>query len=165
MTHSKLLFLILLCLTSCKPSIRASEKDSEAELIRVARNISNQAIAQKDTAALASVWTSDFHIISSRNAEMSGRIANRDRFAAEFASRPDVLYVRTPDSIKVFTKWNMASETGHWVGHWTDKGESIELTGTYFAKWHKINGHWLIRGEIFVPLTCTGGKFCDQSPI
>ncbi len=150
---------------SCAPNDSGKGNSQEESLIRSSREKSNQAIAQRDTATLASLWTNDFHVVSSRNAEMSGRIPNRDRFAADFANRPDILYVRTPEVIKVFEQWNMASEAGHWSGHWTDNGVRVELGGTYFAKWHKINGRWLIRAEIFVPLTCAGGKFCDQVPI
>ena len=84
------------------------------------------------------------------------------RFAADAA---DVIYVRTPDVIRVFPEWKMASETGTWVGRWSQDKDKIELSGTYFAKWHKVKGAWLIRAEIFVPLRCTGGKYCDQGPI
>ncbi len=137
----------------------------ETDKIRAAREFSNQAIEHKDTAALASIWTIDYHLISSRNREGSGRAANRDSFFKEFSDKPDVIYVRTPGRISVFEQWNMASETGTWVGHWTEKGAQIELNGNYFAKWHKVNGAWLIRAEVFVPLMCKGGDFCDRSPI
>ena len=141
------------------------EKNSPDELaIRATRDESNRAIANHDTAAIAKSWTVDYHIVSSRNNETSGRKANSDRLAAEFASKPDVIYIRTPDSIKVFEDWSMASETGTWVGRWTEEGESAELSGTYFAKWHKVEGQWFIRAEIFVPLKCKG-KFCSKSPI
>ena len=143
---------------------RVTTPDAEEALIRSARQLSNEAIAKKDTAVLASVWASDYHVVTSRNFEASGRIANRDWFASQYTSKPDVIYVRTPEAIQVFSKWNMASENGTWVGRWTDNGESCELSGSYFAKWHKINGRWLIRAEIFVPLRCSG-KFCGQSPI
>jgi ketosteroid isomerase-like protein len=141
------------------------DKMSEAELkIRMSRQKSNEAIANHDTAALARSWTTDYHIITSRNNEASGRKANADRFAAEFLSKPDVIYVRTPHSIKVFEQWGMASENGTWIGHWTEDGRPGELSGTYFAKWHRIEGQWLIRAEIFVPLKCEG-EFCKNSPI
>jgi len=152
-----------LILFSC--STKTMESNPEEALIRAARNASNEAIAKKDVGAMSSLWTSDYHIITSRNSEMSGRVANRERFAAEFANKPDVLYVRTPETIQVFSQWNMAAETGKWVGHWTEKGQLIELTGTYFAKWHKVDDRWQIRAEVFVPLTCSGGPYCDDSPI
>ena len=159
------LFPVILIVFSCNPSKEKKEDAVEVGRIRSAREYSNQAIERKDTAALASVWTSDYHVISSRNFEVMSRITNRDRFFNEFANKPDVTYVRTPVSIEVFDKWNMASETGTWVGHWTEQGTLVELSGGYFAKWHKVNDNWLIRAEIFVPLKCVGGDFCNEAPI
>lgn len=158
------LFPVVLIVFSCNPSTEKKEEAAEVGKIRSAREYSNQAIERKDTAALASVWTTDYHVVTSRNFEERSRIANRDRFFNEFASKPDVIYVRTPLSIEVFEKWNMASESGTWVGHWTEKGMRIELNGSYFAKWHKVSGNWLIRAEIFVPLKCEGGDFCNEAP-
>jgi ketosteroid isomerase-like protein len=153
-------------IASCGNSEKKIEMTDDEKSIRLERNRSNDAIARKDTATMASIWTEDYHIISSRNAESSGRDANRERFAKEFTTRPDVIYIRTPDTIEVFQPWNMAAETGTWVGRWTDeKGSAIEISGTYYAKWHKLNGKWMIRAEIFTPLKCKGGDVCDQSPI
>lgn len=139
-----------------------ADKDVEEISIRSQRQKSNDGILAKDTAAMSAIWTNDYHIISSRNSETSGRKTNAERFAAEFAAKPDVVYVRTPGEIKVFAKWNMASEFGTWVGHWTEDGKQVELKGTYLAKWHKLQGEWKIRAEIFVPLSCTGGKICEE---
>ena len=96
---------------------------------------------------------------------MSGKNTNRERMESEFSSKSDVLYVRTPQTVQVFEAWGMASESGTWTGSWTENGQKIELTGTYMAKWHKLDGSWLIRAEVFVPLTCSGGAYCDKSPI
>lgn len=163
----KRILIIILLTSSTIVSCNRQPKmagDPEEVLIRSARQVSNEAIAKKDTAMLVSVWTLDYHLVTSRNFERSGRIANRDWFASEYTSKPDVIYVRTPETIQVFSKWNMASESGTWVGRWTDQGEPCELSGSYFAKWHKVNGRWLIRAEVFVPLSCSG-KFCEKSPI
>jgi ketosteroid isomerase-like protein len=164
LTFTIVLSLVIVQL-SCTKFSSSMEKNPEEDLIRAARAISNRAIEKKDVDSLASIWASDYHVITSRNSEVSGRVANRERFANEFNSKPDVLYVRTPDVFQVFSQWNMASETGHWVGHWTENGKLIELTGTYLAKWHKVKGSWQIRAEIFVPLTCSGGEYCDRSPL
>ena len=44
----------------------------DEKLIRQARLKSNDAISSQDTIALAEIWTNDYHIISSRNFEISG---------------------------------------------------------------------------------------------
>lgn len=160
-----LVLMVALIVLSCNSPTEKKEDDGEVGKIRSARGFSNQAIERQDTAALASVWTNDYHVVTSRNFEVMGRLANRDRFFNEFTSKPDVIYVRTPINIEVFYKWNMASETGTWVGHWTEQGNLVELSGSYFAKWHRTNGIWRIRAEVFVPLKCIGGTVCDEPPI
>jgi ketosteroid isomerase-like protein len=161
----KFIFTVFACvlLTFCKPQPMNNDSKAETE-IRSVRAESNRAIANHDTAAIARTWTIDYHIVSSRNNETSGRKANADRFDNEFTSKPDVIYIRTTGAVDVFDQWSMASETGTWIGRWTEEGETAELSGTYFAKWHKVEGQWLIRAEIFVPLKCRG-KFCAKSPI
>ncbi len=156
---------------ACESSKRPRKNDDEGQ-IRAARELSNNAIAVRDTLALASVWTEDYHVITSRNAEASGRAANIARFKSEYSSKPDVIYVRTPARIDIFSKWSMAAESGTWIGRWTESGrppdgqeERVVLQGRYFAKWHKTNGKWMIRAEIFVPLNCSGDEFCGRAPI
>jgi ketosteroid isomerase-like protein len=144
---------------------RNNTTSEDEKLIREARQRSNKAIAQQDTTALGEVWTSDYHIISSRNFEISGRENNRDHFAKEFSSKKELIYVRTSNKIEVFAHWNMASETGTWTGQWQEPDGLVKLSGTYLAKWHKVNGEWKIRAEIFVPLTCSDSSFCDKIPI
>lgn len=140
-------------------------EDKTQTIIRELRAASNRAIAAKDTAGISRLWTQDFHMISSRNTEVSGRKANQLNFAKEFKNRPDVVYIRTPAKIEVNETWNMAAEHGEWVGTWTDSNDKIEVRGTYFAKWHRLNGQWLIRAELYVPLQCKGGGFCATSPL
>ncbi|HWA34370.1 MAG TPA: nuclear transport factor 2 family protein [Cyclobacteriaceae bacterium] len=157
MKHTLIFVAIALTLAAC-----GFLEGTEESQIRERRQASNDAIAAKDTAAIAKIWTVDYHVVTSRNAEVSGRRTNAIRFAEEFAAKPDIIYVRAPEKIRVFIKWNMASELGTWVGHWTENGQLVELKGNYLAKWHKVNGEWMIRAEIFVPLGCIGGAICDE---
>jgi ketosteroid isomerase-like protein len=136
--------------------------DTDEEQIRAARQSSNAAIATKDTNLIARYWTADFHMISSRNAEVSGLEMNRHLFATELFTKKEVLYVRTTEKVIVNTKWNMASETGLWTGQWREPDGLVKISGNYFAKWHKVNGSWKIRAEIYVPLHCNGSRFCEQ---
>lgn len=132
--------------------------------IRETRKLSNDAIASHDTIVVAAYWTEDFHIVSSRNVEVSGQESNRQTFVRDFKTKKDVIYVRTPKQIDVFKVWNMASETGTWIGNWQEPDGKLTLSGTYYAKWHKKDGIWKIRAEIYTPLTCSGSKFCNQIP-
>ena len=133
-------------------------------LIRKARILSNEAIAKKDTNAIADIWTEDYHLISSRNFEESGKEKNLHFFAKDITSKDNKNYIRTTLSIEVFPLWNMAAESGEWIGRWQEADGEIILKGTYYAKWHKVNDQWKIRAEIFVPLSCSGSKFCDVKP-
>lgn len=154
--------LLLSLLVQCTQPNNDASKDEM--LIREARQKSNDAIVQQDTTALGNVWTNDYHIISSRNFEISGMENNRHNFAKEFATKKELLYVRTTNKVEVFANWNMASEQGTWTGQWLEPDGLVKFTGTYFAKWHKINDQWKIRAEIFVPLSCAGSSFCDKKP-
>jgi hypothetical protein len=84
--------------------------------------------------------------------------------AQQFVDRPDVVWVRTPDSLRVFLPWGMSAEYGTWRGSWTQGDDKIEIGGPYFGKWQKEGERWRIQAEIFVPTWCRGGAFCDRKP-
>ncbi|MBL7861861.1 MAG: nuclear transport factor 2 family protein [Cyclobacteriaceae bacterium] len=160
----KLIVLFLLLAGFTKLPAQKKVISPDEQQIREARQHSNQAIARHDTIALTSHWTEDFHLITSRNTEVSGREANRISFANEFKNKPDVIYVRTPSSVEVFSDWGMASESGTWTGQWKEPDGMVSVSGTYYAKWHNINGVWKIRAEVFTPQYCTGSAFCQRKP-
>lgn len=137
---------------------------SAEQLIRAARARSNAAIAAHDTTAMIAEWTPDYHIVSSRNSEVAGASKNAAFFAQEFGMKKDVVYVRTPGRIEVNASWDMASETGTWEGTWQAADGKVIIGGTYYAKWHRLQGKWRIRAEIFTPLYCRGSSFCDTKP-
>ena len=103
----------------------------DEQLIRAARERSNAAIARHDLDAIGGVWLDDVHVLSSTSAQTAGKNANRERMAAQFKSRPDTVYVRTPVSIEVYAAWNVASERGAWTGKWTEPDGVVEIGGTY----------------------------------
>lgn len=154
-------FFLLAC---SQPSSQVEMSTDEAA-IREARRLSNNAIAERDTLHLADYWTENFLVISSRDYQIEGKEKNRKLFVNEFNSKPDVIYVRTPQMVTLMEAWNMAAESGTWEGSWTDADAKIQLSGSYYAKWHKIDGRWLIRAEIFTPADCSGGSYCDAKPV
>lgn len=156
--RSSLTILIMLVMTG---SLHAQ---SDEALIRSARSRSNAAIAAHDTTGMIAEWTTDYHIVSSRNAEVAGASQNAYWFAQEFEKKKDVVYVRTPGKIEVNPTWNMAAENGTWEGKWQEPDGQVRIGGTYYAKWHKVAGQWRIRAEIFTPLYCEGSSFCDKKP-
>jgi uncharacterized protein (TIGR02246 family) len=142
----------------------AAQRSSDEQLIREARTRSNAAIAKHDLDRIAAAWMDDVHVVSSTSAQSAGRDANRQRMAAQFKNRPDTIYIRNPITVEVFAPWEVASERGEWTGKWTEPDGVLEIGGTYQAQWRKINGQWLIQGELFVPTHCRGSKYCAQRP-
>lgn len=158
--YSILLVLGLVCF-SCNNSTKSDLNSTDDEKwIHEARALSNQAIANHDTLHIGDSWMDNFFLLTSTNQQVVGKEENIKSFTDHFKGRPDVVYVRTPDQVQVFDAWGMASEYGKWEGHWTDNETKIDIGGTYYAKWHKVNGKWLIRAEIFTPTHCTGGEYC-----
>jgi ketosteroid isomerase-like protein len=151
--------LLLTLLAACR-----STDDRDIVLLTTLRNASNDAIARHDTTGIASFWTADVHLISSRNTEVSGKQAQRHLFAMDFASKQQLRYIRTPESFSVFRDWGMASESGKWTGSWEEPDGKVVVSGTYYAKWHLVGDEWKIRAEVFVPLSCQGGRFCENKP-
>jgi len=145
---------------SCTNSPLSMETD-----LREARERSNVAIAAHDTAAIARTLTADYHVITSRNTE-STRSMMLSSLAADMQAKPDLVYQRNPEVIRIFSEWGMASEYGQWSGHWTEPdGGKVFLKGTYYAKWHLVEEKWLIRAEIFTPLVCSGEPYCSSLPL
>lgn len=132
--------------------------------IRATRQEFNNAIALHDTTHVAAFFTEDYTIVTALNFEIKGIEGARTALATEFRTKKEVVYVRTPTDIQIFEAWNMASETGQWTGQWQEADGLVKLSGTYYAKWHKVNGSWKIRAEVFTPLTCFGSTFC-KAPV
>jgi hypothetical protein len=106
----------------------------------------------------------NFFLLTSTNGFFSGKEAVQNIYQSVFNSRPDVLFVRTPTAIMVNRDWNMASESGNWTGTWTVNGAPIAVGGDYYAKWHKIDGIWKLRSEVYTQLDCSGDVVCNNKP-
>lgn len=155
----------VIVLVSLPFAARVAPQGSNDEVsIRAARARSNAAIAAHDLLAIAREWLTDIHVVSSTSAQTAGRDANQARFAAQFKNRPDTVYVRTPRSVDVYGPWDVAAERGEWTGTWTEPDGAMTIGGTYLAQWRKVNGRWLIQGELYVPTHCRGSKYCNQRP-
>jgi len=153
---------VLCALSAGAPA--TAQPPADADAIRAARAASNRAIAAHDVAGIAGHWLPDVHIVTSTSAQGSGREANGERMAQQFARRPDTVYVRTPDRLDVLGAWAVASESGTWTGRWTEPDGVVEIAGTYLAQWRKVDGAWRIQAELFVPTTCRGSRYCAVRP-
>ena len=141
-----------------------AQASSHEQVIRQRRASSNAAIAKHDTAGIGAILAQNVVVVTSNSTHSAGREDNLRRFADQFRTRKDVVYLRTPDEVRVFEPWVMASERGHWTGSWTDTDGKIQIGGSYFAKWRRVNGQWLVESETYVPEQCTGGAYCRTLP-
>ena len=146
--------LMSLCL-ACSSSSTDEKKIADT---RIAFNL---AIGSHDLSDMNEYCSEDIMVITSRNA----RFMNRDQYASgleqEFKAKEDVIYIRTPQMIEVFPAWDMAAESGRWVGEWKVDTASINVSGSYYAKWKKVDNEWRISAEVFTALKCSGGSYCD----
>jgi ketosteroid isomerase-like protein len=161
--HPRLAVLVLLSALCASDRVHAQAADAE-RLIRDARARSNAAIAAHDVTAIAGEWLPDVHVLSSTSAQTAGSEANQQRMSRQFQSRPDTIYVRTPGVIEIYAPWDVAAERGEWTGRWTEADGALTIGGTYLAQWRKVNGRWLIQGELYVPTRCRGSNYCSQRP-
>ena len=155
--------IALVIAAGCAASTEA-QQSADDRLIREARGRSNAAIAARDPRAISQVWMDDVHVTTSTSTQATGRSANQERMAQQFARRPDTIYVRTPVAIEVFAPWAVAAERGEWTGRWTEPDGATEIGGTYLVQWRKIDGRWLIQSELYVPLHCKGSAYCAGRP-
>ena len=153
--------LVLLAFVSPRGS---AQSDQNERTIRQQRASSNAAIARHDTSGIGAILAEDVVVVTSNSIHGVGRATNLQRFADQFRTRADVVYERTPDQVRVYAPWGMASELGRGTGSWTDTDGKIQIGGIYFAKWRRVNGRWLVESETYVPETCTGGAYCTRVP-
>lgn len=159
-----LLLVALSARTAFGQSAGAPGSTVDADLIRQRRESSNAAIARHDTAGFAAILAPDLVVVSSTSAQTHSRQEHVRSMAEWFVARPDVVYRRTPESVRVFEPWQMASEAGTWVGSWTAADGKVVIGGRYFAKWRVRNGVWLVESETYVPEHCTGSVYCSTLP-
>jgi ketosteroid isomerase-like protein len=136
---------------------------AEAE-IRAARARFNQAIAARDTAALATIWSDDVTVIASTGTRIDGRDSYRERFAGYFADRAGYRYRREPERIDVFAAWGVATERGRWRAEWHAADGPIDVGGEYTIQWKSTDAGWLVNAELFTVLHCRGGSYCTARP-
>ena len=127
--------------------------------IRAARVDQNAAIASHDYDRVASYWTEDVVITAGRGSVLIGRSVYR----AAFMSDSGIIYQRETTAIDLSTAWPLAWEEGTWTASSSSGGAPL-LSGRYSAQWTKASGHWLIRSELFVVLTCSGAM-CPAAPV
>jgi ketosteroid isomerase-like protein len=125
-----------------------SQNKNDEEIIRNARQSSNEAIARQDVDGISKFWLDDFVIIRGSGIIEHGKEANRASWMKIFKETPQAKFERLPSEI-IISKNNpdLAWESGEWKGFNTySKG------GRYSAQWKKKDGEWKLQAELFVAL-------------
>ena len=119
--------------------------------IRARRAASNQAIAVRDPDSVAQFMMPDITVSVANGPLLSGRDANREAFAEQFADRKFRGYVRDTGEVVLHDPPVRATERGRWTGRWGHgTGEQV-MRGTYVAQWRYTELGWLIASEVFTP--------------
>jgi ketosteroid isomerase-like protein len=154
----KKISLLLICVTftavaSGDPRASISTDRSAIEQARLQQNA---AITRLDLDEIATYWTDDVTICRGLGAQLAGKAAYRELFAADARSSAAIVYQRHPTSIDVSSVWPLAFETGKWEGHRGSAQGAALIGGRYSAQWVKRGDRWLIRSEVFVALEGSG---------
>ncbi len=141
----------------------SSVRAQDASAIRAARIAQNAAMAAGDVDRAAAWWTDDVAIRRGLGASVNGIAAYKAILERAPVSDTALVYDRKTTGVTVSDHWPLAFETGTWVARRGGKGAAL-ITGRYSAQWVKRDGKWLIRGEVFVALTC-GGVGCASKSL
>jgi len=146
--------LVVLACSGSSDTARAVSADERA--VRAARAEQNRAIASRDVDRIAEFWTEDVEIRRGLGQLILGRDAYRQLFTEKGNRDSSLVYQREPREIVISPRWPLAYESGTWTGHLGAADGPVVITGQYAAQWVKRADRWLIRGEVFVALTCAG---------
>jgi len=135
----------------------SQSKPTSDEMIRIARERFNVAIADKDVETIRALLTPTYHIVTGRSAQNHGADDEAARWAEVFRADPTAVYRRTPREITINEEWGLAEELGNWKGSYTAEETLTNASGVYAAKWQRaVDGEWVLQVEMFTTLSCTG---------
>ena len=125
-----------------------SQSQNDEELIRKARQRSNEAIAKQDVEGITKYWLDDYVVIRGSGVIESGKENNKTNWERIFKATPKIYFERIPSEIIISKNNNhIAWESGEWKGFNTySKG------GRFSAQWKSKDGEWKIQAELFVAL-------------
>ena len=130
--------------------------------IRAQRAAFNRAIAHGDLDAIGAFLADKAQIVTGTDSLIFNGKADELRLWSEDLRAPSRgIYVRTPDRIELSPVAPMAMESGHYRGVDTKSAKDWS-SGTYFAKWRRIGGKWLIESETYMTTAC-GGSYCPNA--
>ena len=138
----------------------ACSNQPQADAIRAQRATFNDAIAEKNVEAIASVLADEVVLITGTNSDQFlGRVEQLELWRRDFESADRLVYVRTPECIELSGRFSIALERGHWRG---ERGDGADFAaGRYTAKWRHDGSAWQLEAEIFMTDRCSA-SICPE---
>ena len=143
----KNIFFLFVFFLTFQLTYAQNKNDKNVELIKSAREASNEAIAKHDIDGISQFWYTDVVQIRGNSTYLSGKDTIVASWNKLFNNNPNVVYIRTPSQIIISTNDTLAWETGTWKAF-----NSYSNGGNYSAMWRKSNNTWKIQAELFVSL-------------
>jgi len=119
-----------------------------------------QAVAAKDTTAIANTYAEDANFLAPGAPRASGRAAVRQAWVG-LLKAPNLVLTFEPTKITIASSADIAYETGSYhlgydlpkakrvKGRAAPKSRRLEDTGKYVVAWKKVNGEWKVQYDIF----------------
>jgi len=118
-----------------------------------------QAVAAKDTAAIANIYAVDAEFLAPGAPRAGGRAAVRQAWVG-LLKAPNLVLTFEPTKITIASSADIAYETGSYrLGYDLPKAKRVkgkvaktrrfEDTGKYVVAWKKVNGEWKVQYDIF----------------
>lgn len=113
--------------------------------IALAHRRYNDAILNRNVAAICSFFTVDYHAVTGLGVQFHGIEEQHQRWEATFQVDPIVRYRRVTRELRVRERLGFAVELGRWVGKYTLDQKIVLVAGVYAARWQKQAGDlWLV---------------------
>lgn len=148
-------------LAACAQFTALTQKSGTTPDIRGLRNQFNEFIALRKMPGLGGLVSDETQLVEPARIT-SGKKNLVKAYEALVQKRPDLLLVFTTETVERNPRWPFAAERGRWYQSWQEKGEPIEVRGSYYALWKLKDGRWRIHSQIMTPVSCKGTRYCKS---
>ncbi len=158
--HDLLRLGLIALAAAASACVQRADVATEERVIRDLDKKWVQAVAAKDTTAIANVYAEDADLLAAGAPRASGRAAIRQAWVG-FLKTPKLVLTFEPTKITMASSADIAYETGSYhlgydvapkgkrVKGKAVKSRRVEDTGKYVVAWKKVNGEWKVQYDIF----------------
>lgn len=138
--------LALAMLTACASVPRVNTATEEAA-IRAQEQRLLAAVSAKDVGTIASIYTPDATLMMPNAPVVTGTSAIRSDWSP-MVNMPGLQFSFTPTRFDISKTGDMATDFGTFRLTANGPQGRIEDSGSYMTSWRKVNGQWLMTGDI-----------------